>query len=96
MNLLPATEVGLDAPAGTLVGIRPQDLIVGRGPLQATVDVVETRGHDAVLHLRLADSAAAPVLAVIEGTPAAPGSRVALHWHPDRLVVFGADGQRQA
>jgi ABC-type sugar transport system ATPase subunit len=95
MNLLPAERVGMDAAAGTVVGIRPQDLIVGSGPLEATVDVVEMRGPDAVLHLRLPDSDAPPLLAIVEGTPAGPGSKVRLHWDPARLIVFDPNGQRR-
>ena len=96
MNLLPAARVGIDAPAGTLIGIRPRDVIVGRGPLEAVVDVVETRGPDAVLHLRLGDAEAPSLLAVVEGTPAAPGCKVRLHWDPNRLIVFAPGGQRRA
>jgi ABC-type sugar transport system ATPase subunit len=96
MNLLPAARMGIDAPAGTLIGIRPRDVIVGRGPLEAIVDVVEMRGPDAVLHLRLGDAEAPPLLAVVEGTPAAPGCKVRLYWEPDRLIVFGPGGQRRA
>ena len=96
MNLLLAAQAGIVAPAGTLIGIRPRDLIVGRGPLEATVDVVEMRGPDAVLHLRLANADAQTVLAVVEGTPAGPGSTVRLHWNADRLLVFEPSGQRRA
>ena len=96
MNLLPAAKVGIDAPAGTLIGIRPRDVIVGDGPLEAVIDVVEMRGPDAVLHLRLGDAETPSLLAVVEGTPAAPGCKVRVHWHPDRLVVFAPDGQRRA
>src|SRR4030095_15550751 len=61
MNLVPATLVGIEAPSGAVAGIRPQDVTLGTsGRLRATVDVVEPRGHDYLLHLRLDLSDADP------------------------------------
>jgi ABC-type sugar transport system ATPase subunit len=94
MNLLPASEAGIDAPAGSLIGIRPHDLIIGEGSLVGTVDVVETRGHDAVVHLRATGPDAVPILAVVNGSPPKPGERVRLRWPEDRLLVFDPHGQR--
>ena len=96
MNLLPAAEIGLQAPPGTLAGIRPHDLVVGTGPMAARVDVVEARGHDSVVHLRLDGNTAAQLLAVVDGTPPAPGSTVQLHWRPGRVLFFEPDGEQRA
>lgn len=52
MNLVPAALIGIDAPAGTLAGIRPQDVTLdAAGRLPAVVDLVEPRGHDYVVAL---------------------------------------------
>jgi ABC-type sugar transport system ATPase subunit len=54
MNLLAGPLPGINAPAGAIVGVRPHDIQIGdAGPLRATVDLVEPRGHDAVVHLTL-------------------------------------------
>ena len=101
MNLVPATLIGIDAPSGAVAGIRPHDVALGAGgQLRATVDVVEPRGHDSLLHLRLhprPDSpAAGPVLAVTPGaaSPAA-GADVFLTFPPERRHLFdGRTGTR--
>jgi ABC-type sugar transport system ATPase subunit len=93
MNLIPATALGIDAPPGTIVGIRPQDVGIGTGPLDAIVDVVEARGHDAVVHLRL-PNAPHVLLAVTSGIAPEPGTTAALGWRADRLHLFKQDGDR--
>ena len=95
MNLLPAPALGVDAPPGTIVGIRPQDVIVGSGPLVATVDVVEPRGPDAIVHLELAGRERTPVLAIMGGAAPLPGASVKVHWRTDRLLAFDESGGRQ-
>jgi ABC-type sugar transport system ATPase subunit len=96
MNLLPAAVAGIDAPAGAVAGIRPQDVRVGKeGVRRATVDLVEPRGPDTVLHLRL-DGSNTPLLAVVNG-PAAPavGAGVFVTLPADRLHIFDQrDGSR--
>jgi ABC-type sugar transport system ATPase subunit len=73
-----------------VAGIRPQDVTLGAsGQLHATVDVVEPRGHDHLLHLRLDSSDASPFLALIAGTtPPAVGAQVSITVNRDRLHVF--------
>ena len=90
MNLVPATLVGIDTPSGAVAGIRPQDVTLGTsGQLRATVDLVEPRGHDYLLHLRLDLSDAGPFLAVIAGTAPPPvGAQVFVTVNRDRLHVF--------
>lgn len=96
MNLLAAPAPGLDAPAGSLLGIRPQDVVMGGdGMLRATVDVVEPRGHDAVLHLRTDLPGAPVIVAVASGDLPAPGAEVGVRLPADRVHVFDRDGRRQ-
>ena len=97
MNLIPATLVGIDAPAGAVAGIRPQDVVLGAsGQLQAVVDLVEPRGHDHLLHLRLDASGVPPLLAVVAGgAPPALGAGVLLTLPRERLHLFdGRTGTR--
>ena len=98
MNLLPATDgviagVGtlVDAPGTTQLGVRASDFVVGDGPLEATVDVVESLGATALVHLVLGDHAV--VAEVSEPTALDAGEVVRLG---ARVVhVFGEDGERR-
>jgi ABC-type sugar transport system ATPase subunit len=95
MNLLDASAAAADAPAGGQIGIRPHDiLITGDGPLRATVDVVEPRGPDAIVHLRLASPGAPVVVAIASGTLPVPGADVGLTLPRDRVHMFDSDGMR--
>jgi len=99
MNLVPAALVGIDAPDGVVAGIRPQDVALGtRGPLRATVDLVEPRGHDHLVHLRLESMEAGPLLAIVSGdAPPAIGTGVFATFSPERLHLFdGGSGTRLA
>jgi len=96
MNLLPAAIVGIEAPADAVAGIRPQDVHVGteRGQ-RATVDLVEPRGPDYVVHLHL-DGSNAPLVTVVSGpAPPAIGTNVFVTLPPDKLHIFDRrDGRR--
>ncbi|MBI4264770.1 MAG: ABC transporter ATP-binding protein, partial [Acidobacteria bacterium] len=96
MNLIPAALVGVAAPAGALAGIRPQDVALDQGgTLRATVDLVEPRGPDHVLHLRLDAPDAPPMLAIVAGSaPPAMGASVTLMLPADRVHLFDAHGRR--
>jgi ABC-type sugar transport system ATPase subunit len=97
MNFLPATLLGIDSPAGAVAGLRPQDATLGAsGQLRAIVDLVEPRGHDHLVHLRLDPPAVDPFLAVVAGAePPAVGAQVWLAVTHDRLHLFdGHDGRR--
>jgi ABC-type sugar transport system ATPase subunit len=99
MNLFPARLVGIDMPSGAVAGIRPQDVALGAsGQLHAIVDLVELRGHDHLLHLRLESPDVSPFLAVVAGAaPPSAGAQVHVTFPPDRLHLFdGQDGMRLA
>ena len=94
MNLMPAAAIGVDAPAGALVGVRPQDVsLAASGQLRATVDLVEPRGYDHLLHLRTEVPEVPPVLAIFSGPDPPPvGTEVFLTFAADRLHRF--DGRK--
>ena len=97
MNLLPARLVGIDVPADATAGVRPQDVAVGAsGHLHAVVDLIEPRGPDHVLHLRLDAPDVPPILAVVAGAAPPPvGADVFLTAPPERLHLFdGQEGTR--
>jgi ABC-type sugar transport system ATPase subunit len=89
MNLIPATVAGIDAPAGAIAGIRPHDVLIGAaGSLRGTVDLVEPRGHDHLIHLRLTASDSAPLLAIVDSNVPSAGAEVAIQLRPGRLHLF--------
>jgi ABC-type sugar transport system ATPase subunit len=101
MNLIAAPVAGVEAPDGVLAGVRPHDVLVGpTGAMDAIVDLVESRGHDAVLHLTLASArtAAAPrVLAVVPAREMpAPQARVRIGFRPGSLHLFDREGRALA
>jgi ABC-type sugar transport system ATPase subunit len=63
--------------------------------VQALVELVEPRGHDAVVHLRLDGPRAPTLLAVVGHEPPAVGGRVLLSFSSDRIHMFdGTSGTR--
>jgi ABC-type sugar transport system ATPase subunit len=95
MNLLPAALIGVAAPPGALAGIRPHDVSLGTsGPLRATIELVEPRGHDYLLHVRPAGADVPPLL-VVTTMAVPPGDTVFPQFPSDRLHLFdGRDGRR--
>jgi ABC-type sugar transport system ATPase subunit len=93
MNLIPAGLIGLHAPQGSVVGIRPHDIhLEPTGALDATVVMVEPRGHDYLVHLRLTAPDAPPLVAAAPSPPA--DTRVFLRFREDGLHFFTEDGKR--
>jgi ABC-type sugar transport system ATPase subunit len=97
MNFLPAEAFGSDLPQGAIAGVRPQDVVLGaNGRLPGTVALVEPRGHDCLVQLRL-DIAGEPVLVAVTDVADMPtaGNRLAADAPVDRLHLFDAkDGRR--
>ena len=96
MNLLPAPILMAGARPGVLAGIRPQDVVLGaQGPLRATVDVVEPRGHDSLVHLRLSAPGAPVLLALVPDRPPPVGADVAVALPRERLHLFDEGNGRR-
>jgi ABC-type sugar transport system ATPase subunit len=95
MNLLAAPLLGLNAPEGSIVGIRPHDVVLeSSGPIEAAVEMVEPRGHDYLVHLRLAAPNAPPLVASASSPPIE--RRVFLQFPRHRVHLFGPDGRRRS
>ena len=94
MNFLPPALVAHAPGSAATAAIRPQDVLVGEGSLRAVVDLVEPRGHDAVLHLRLADDTSAPIVALARGEAPEAGSEVAVSFPKERVHLFDTEGRR--
>ena len=99
MNLVPAQVLGIPTRDGALAGVRPHDISLGTGgrptltgsaSVEAVVELVEPRGHDAVVHLRLDTPGTPAVLAVVDTQPPAVGSRLRVSFPTDRIHVFDA------
>jgi ABC-type sugar transport system ATPase subunit len=73
---------GPDGPA--LVGVRPEDLRLGEGPWEGTVDVVENLGAEAHVHLRVG----AGLLTARTAPEAAPSPGTNVKLLPRNIHVF--------
>ncbi len=101
MNLL-STSVLATSSAATTVGVRPHDIVIDSdGAVKAIVDLVEPRGHDAVLHLRLdgpdmgvGPGRVPPIVAVvpIQQVPSL-GEKVRIAFRSGSLRYFDGDGR---
>jgi multiple sugar transport system ATP-binding protein len=101
MNFLPGdTVAGLNHGSADTLGIRPHDISIvpaGTGDLDALVDVVESRGSELLVYLRLgADGHGAELRVVAPPEPTIePESRVGVKFDRARLHWFGGEtGQR--
>jgi ABC-type sugar transport system ATPase subunit len=97
MNMLSAPIPGVNAPPGAVIGVRPHDLVIGgNGPMRATVDLVEPRGHDGVVHLTLRGDATGEVVAVVSADQLpSPGTEIRVAFGSDALHFFDrASGAR--
>ena len=97
MNMLPAAVAGVSAGPQAVVGIRPHDVEIGtEGSLRATVDLVEPRGHDAVVHLTLRGEGPRELVAVVNAGEAPPaGAEVFVRFREGAVHLFDReDGGR--
>ncbi|HEU4474778.1 MAG TPA: sn-glycerol-3-phosphate ABC transporter ATP-binding protein UgpC [Gemmatimonadales bacterium] len=103
MNLLPADllpSVAASRPSDATLGVRPHDLTVvprGAGDTDGVVDVVEPRGSELLLYIRLGAGGDGPEIRVI--TPpdleVAPDQVVGLRLDRGRLHFFDRESRRR-
>jgi sn-glycerol 3-phosphate transport system ATP-binding protein len=93
MNLLEGAP-GFEGPgAGKVLGVRPEDISVAPGGLDAEIETVEYLGADTILACR----AGGQRIQVRQGGQSSlkPGERVGLHWAPGARHLFDkASGRR--
>ncbi len=91
MNLLTGTLA--EASGATTIGIRPEDITLGKGVHQGRVAHVEYLGADTFAYLDIGE--ASPITVRLEGRQSiAAGEAVQFGFDPQRLHRFGADGKR--
>ncbi len=93
MNLIAASDLpGFAHLAdGSLVGVRPEDMVTDENGVEAQVDSVEYLGADQLIAARIGDSR------IIVRQPArtgAPDATVRLSWPAEATHLFDADGRR--
>jgi ABC-type sugar transport system ATPase subunit len=103
MNLLPADRLPAapaSRPPDATLGVRPHDLAVvarGTGDTDGVVDVVEPRGSELLLYIRLGAGGDGPEIRVI--TPpdleVAPDQVVGLRLDRGRLHFFDRESRRR-
>lgn len=82
-------------PEAVTLGIRPEHVVLGEGPLQGKVTLVERLGSETFLHLELPEGSA--VTARTSGDLSAqPGDTLAMSFPAEHLHFFDADGQALA
>ncbi len=89
---LPVTSGG-EAGQKVTLGVRPEDIIIGAGPMTATIRVVEPTGHETIV---MAEIGGAPVtLRVPADIALSPGASQAFSLKTQRLHAFDThSGQR--
>lgn len=89
---VPGGRVPIDAPGDVTLGVRPHDVKLGAGAVSARVDVVESLGAEALIHL-VCEGDHTLVAQVPEPSPWKSGDAVQLSF--ERTHLFdSATGQR--
>jgi ABC-type sugar transport system ATPase subunit len=84
-----------DGGAGLLVGVRPEHVQVGSGPLAATVTLTEQLGRDYLVHLSVGPSSVRALVPAAQAAPLAMGDEAAFHIDPVHLHLFDAESGRR-
>jgi multiple sugar transport system ATP-binding protein len=96
MNFLPGTAAGRND--GMTLGVRPHDIALvppGQGDLDARVDVVEPRGSELLVYLRLSGGSNDELRVVAPPEPMVPADAiVGVRFDRERLHWFDASGRR--
>jgi sn-glycerol 3-phosphate transport system ATP-binding protein len=95
-NFLKAETVGIDAPQGASVGIRPEHMRLSKGDaiVRGHVLYAEAVGAETLVHLRLDNNEMITVRQ--DGTLSTPaeGAEVGLDWPKGGQMLFDAEGYR--
>jgi len=94
-----ALRIPIPAPAGggrsraVTLGVRPEDVVVGSGPIEARVKIVEPTGHETIVLLEIGP--ATVTARVGDGTPLRPGESVRLSFRTEKLHLFDSETGRR-
>ena len=91
-----AGGVARDGGTGLLVGVRPEHVQVGSGPLVATVTLTEQLGRDYLVHMTVGPSSIRALVPAAEAATLAAGDEVAFHVDPLHMHLFDAESGRRA
>jgi len=80
---------------GAVLGVRPEDLRLGPGPVTAKVILIESLGHERHIVARLDDGQTLIVRQPGDETPPADGEVVTLHVTADSLHLFDATTEQR-
>jgi ABC-type sugar transport system ATPase subunit len=84
-----------DGGAGLLVGVRPEDVQIGVGELEANVTLTEPLGRDFLVHLDVGPSSIRVLVPADEGAKLRAGENVRFRIAPSDLHVFDAPTGRR-
>jgi multiple sugar transport system ATP-binding protein len=87
-------DPGLAEGCPLTVGIRPEHIELGKGPMRAIIELVEPTGLGTIAHLSL--SGIALKAFTLARMPLSIGSTLAMDLPPHRLHLFDAEGARVA
>ena len=93
MNLIAASDLPGFAhmPMGSLVGVRPEDMVTDANGVEARVESVEYLGADQPIAARIGD---ARIIVRQPARTGAPDATVRLSWPAEATHLFDADGRR--
>jgi ABC-type sugar transport system ATPase subunit len=84
-----------DGGAGLLVGVRPEDVAIGAGDLEASVTLTEPLGRDFLVHLEIGPSKIRALIPAERGTHLTIGENVRARIEPSHLHLFDAPTGRR-
>ncbi|SPH18195.1 sn-glycerol-3-phosphate import ATP-binding protein UgpC [Defluviimonas aquaemixtae] len=95
-NFIEASDIGVDAPKGTRLGIRPEHLEISEANPKIRGDVLyaEALGAETLVHLRIANGQVVTVK--LDGKDSIPseGAEVGMSWSERHQMLFDRDGVR--
>jgi lactose/L-arabinose transport system ATP-binding protein len=96
-KMLPAPSLATPLAEGqeVTVGLRPQAIgHEGAGQLDLVIDVIEHLGSETLVHTRPHGSGHIITAVVDDGRALRPGETFTARFAPEKLMIFGAGGER--
>jgi multiple sugar transport system ATP-binding protein len=93
LPIIQATQAQTQTEGKAVLGVRPEDLQLGEGPLKATVRLIEPTGYETIVILDV--EGASLVTRVPSDMPLKVGERVPMALRTDRLHLFDATSEER-